>query len=527
MGGALNNPMSGAVSNVSERRVACRQCGELIIRGARKCRSCKQWVTIDPRTRRLRRSFLLVAGAVLAVVVVLVSTRPSPVGDAPPLTPLPAGEPTGDDVPAPAALGPDFDPREPEPLEPVKNDPKRPWRARNILLDAHPLDVVFSANGATVYVSADDASVREYDLKRGRMVRKATVPAQGDRIRLLHDRYLAVIRTEDAVHIPVLDVTNWDRDPQLLWVGANPADVLPLPDGRTVVTASSSGKRLTWYELPTGRRLGNIRLPNPTSDLYLLRSREGRSFIGALGEAFQGGHASGAWIDLFDPNESPFGATRRSIAVGRQPSAGAVTRDRSSLFLVDRASNEAALLRVDGATKLRTVGVGQDPVGAYLLRGDRWGVTLDAGSKSATIIDMARLQRFTTLMLDGTPGNGATSVDGSTLAVSLGGASWPPMGPEPPSSRVIHRAWSPRSKPGAVPRASPWPATARAPRWPTTSASRSPCSSAEARHEPPSPPAPPAPPPPPRPPPPLPPSAPAPASPPAPPSLGPPPPEPP
>ncbi len=46
-------------------------------------------------------------------------------------------------------------------------------------------------SGASIYVSADDASLREYKLKNGELVHKASMPAQGDHIRVLFDRYIA------------------------------------------------------------------------------------------------------------------------------------------------------------------------------------------------------------------------------------------------------------------------------------------------------------------------------------------------
>jgi hypothetical protein len=412
----------------SERRVPCPRCGEPVLQGARKCRGCRAWIG-EARPRSVARSLTLLVAAVAVVAAVLVSQRESPVGEAPPLTPMGTGSAVavadvkGD--PQPASLGPDVRAVHPQPLGPP-SEPGR-WRTRQLNVDVRPLDVAFSANGGSVFVSGDDASLREYDFRTGRLVHMTTVPAPGDRLRVLHGRYVAVVRKEHAAHIPVLDTTNWDREPLLLMVGADPADIVGLPDGRTAVTASARGKRLGWFDLSTGRRLGDMRLPHATRQLFLLEL-DGRPQVGVMGMLYRGEQPDGAWIDLFDPSESPFGATRRSIALGRDPRSGAVTGDGRRLFLADRVSNEAIMLALGSADPVQHVPVGQSPVGAFLLGGDRYGVTLDGGSRAATVLDLASMDRASTLMLSGVPRDGATSPDGETLIVTLGGNAFPPMG---------------------------------------------------------------------------------------------------
>ncbi len=425
MGAAVNE----TVEPSSQKRIPCPLCGAQIVAGARKCRYCRRWLGEPPRGRSpFSRSLTLIIAAVVAVLAVLISGRQSPIGEAPPLTPIATGSSVAAaDVPAGAApqvVGPDI---EGEPGASVESPQagKRDWRSRRLRLDVHPLDLVFSASGETLYVSGDDASLREYDVKTGKLVHMASVPAQGDRIRLLGNRYVALIRRYEAAHIPLLDTDNWDRDPKLLWVGANPADVVALPDGKTIVAASSRGKRLTWFELEGGRRQADIRLPHATAKLYVLRTGE-RPCVGALGTLFRAGRPAGAWIDLFDPTETPFGATRRSVSVGRDPHPGAVTRDRTALFFPDHVSNTASLLTVDATTETKTVTVGQGPIAAFLLSDDRYGVTLDAKARTATVIDLADMTRLSTLMLTGSPSHGAAAPDGTKLFISLGGTTWPP-----------------------------------------------------------------------------------------------------
>ena len=229
-----------------------------------------------------------------------------------------------------------------------------------------------------------------------------------------------------------------------------PADIVGLPDGKTVVTASSSGKRLTSYDLVTGGRIGDIRLPHATRRLYLLRDGD-RPLIGALGTMRRGGRPVGAWIDLFDPAEVPFGATRRSIAVGRDPRSGAVTADQSSVFFVDKVANSAAFLSVDASTKLRSSTVGQAPVAGFLMSHDRFGVTLNSVAQTVTVVDIDNNHRHATLMLDGSPNGGAISEDGSVLFVSLGGAGWPPRASGAAIVAGTHQKWWRTSKPAVAP----------------------------------------------------------------------------
>ncbi|KYF97057.1 hypothetical protein BE20_04150 [Sorangium cellulosum] len=420
---------------MSERRVPCPSCGALIVEGARKCRACKAWLgerhrgsaaSLSGREPRLARAAVSVASGVAAVIIATITSLKSPVGEAPPLTAL---EPEGDasvsapdDAPNPAAFGPDPVPPPPHP------EPKGRWRARDFRIgDVHPLDVVFNPSGASVYVSGDDASLREYTLESGEIIHKASVPAQGDHIRLLFDRYVAVLRHEDAARIPVMDTTAWDRDPVLLDVGRTPGDIVALPDGRTVVAATTDTKRVTKFELPTGVRLANITLPHATGQLFLVQA-EGRPYIAALGALTHAGRPAGAWIDLFDPSESPFGATRRSIAVGREPREGDITLDGGAVFFPDRLSNTAILLSVAGVTETRKAPVGVGPTAGFLLHEDRYGITLNADARTASVIDLSTMAVKSTLQLSGVPRTGVTSPDRKTLFVALGGTQWPPTG---------------------------------------------------------------------------------------------------
>jgi DNA-binding beta-propeller fold protein YncE len=253
------------------------------------------------------------------------------------------------------------------------------------------------------------------------------MPAQGDHIRLLFDRYVAVLQHQEAGRIPVMDTTLWDRDPVLLDVGRSPGDIVALPDGRTVVAATTDTKRVTKFELPTGARLANITLPHATGHLFLVQA-EGRPYIAALGALTHANRPAGAWIDLFDPNESPFGATRRSIAVGREARDGDVTDDGGELFFPDRLSNTAVLLRVTGMTETKKIPVGLGPTAGFLLKGDRYGITLNAAARTASVIDLSTMTVRDTLPLAGVPREGVTSPDRKMLFVALGGSDWPPTG---------------------------------------------------------------------------------------------------
>jgi DNA-binding beta-propeller fold protein YncE len=364
--------------------------------------------------------------SVALVGAVTVARRQTPVGEAPPLTPMAAGsasaEPTQSSEPVPAALGPE--PRQAQAVATLRGQDGE-WRVRHIRVDVHPLDTVFSDDGATVYVSGDDAKIRAYEVQTGKLVHIMAVPAQGDRLKLLNGRYLAVIRHHDAGHVPIVDVQTWERDAMLLHVGADPADVLALPDGKTVLTASSKGRRLSWWDLASGRELGELRLPHVPQRLYLLHSH-GRTYVGAMGQLYQGDRPTSASLEVFDPSERPFGATRRSVSIGRDPQPGAVTHDGNTLIVADRLSNSAWIFHNDAKDRPTSVPVGSAPIAAFVLD-NKWGITLDSEARTATVIDLASAKRTTTLMLPETPSAGAVSSDGKTLFVSLGG-SWPPSG---------------------------------------------------------------------------------------------------
>jgi DNA-binding beta-propeller fold protein YncE len=427
---------------VSEERVPCPMCSALIVAGARKCRSCRAW--LDGREAaappKLPRAALIVATAVSTVMAVLVTSRESPVGEAPPLTKLGAdsASASSEKPPSPGALGPDIEGIEPDP-EPPPPDPNKPWRAREIRIgEVHPLDIAWNPNGQSIYVSADDATLREYRIKNGDLIHQASMPAQGDEIHLLFGRWVAVLRHQDAARIPVMDTTTWDHDPFLLDVGQSPGDIIEMPDGRTVVAASIEGKRVSRFDLVTGTRLADITLPHATGQLFLVRA-EKRPYVAAMGALKHAGQPAGAWVDLFDPTEGPFGATRRSISVGREPRPGAVTADGGALFFPDRVSNTATLLHIAGTTEVREVPVDSSPEAGFLMDDDHYGVTINSGGRTASVIALppraapagskaATMEVRATLMLSGAPCSGETSPDRRTLFVSLGGTEKPPKG---------------------------------------------------------------------------------------------------
>jgi predicted nucleic acid-binding Zn ribbon protein len=420
--GAVASPPGSAPV---EPRVPCTACGKPILDGARKCRHCKQWQAARG-SQRLRRAAIIVTSAVATVVSVIATSGKSTVGEAPPLTPLPgeSADASASGEPAPASVGAD---RRARPLPPPPPAARRAWKAKDIVLgDIHPLDVAFAADGESIFVSGDDASLREIEVPSGETVHKASTPAQGDRIRLLFGRYVALLRQSAEVGvIPVMDTTKWDRDPISLPVGPGPGDVVELPDG-SIVASTTHGRRVRRFGLPSGRLLGDVTLPQATGHLFLVRA-EGRPYVAALGALTQSGRPAGAWIDLFDPAETPFGATRRSIAVGREPRRGAVTEDGSAIFFADRLSHTAHLLDVARQTTEREVRVGQDPQQAFLLRADRWGVTIDSASRTATVVDLDTWQT-TALALAGVPRSGVATADRTTIFVALGGTEWPPRG---------------------------------------------------------------------------------------------------
>ena len=412
-----------------ERRVPCPTCGALVVEGAKKCRACKAWLVTAPAPEAARpssavpRIAIVLGSAIATLMVVLVSGTESKVGEAPPLTNLGPDSSAAPAAPGPAAIGPDPAPEKKQ----LSPDPERSWRVRQFKIgDVRPLDLVFHPNGSSVYVSCDDATLREYKLSTGEILHQAQMPAQGDHIRMLFGRYVAVLRHEDAARIPIMDTTAWDRDPMLLDVGESPGDIVELPDGRTVVTATTTSKHIARFDVVSGERLADIRLPHATGQVFLVKA-EGRPYVAAIGALTHAGRHAGSWVDLFDPTEKPFGATRRSIPLGRELGEGDVSHDGTMLFFPDRVSGSARLLEVSSTTAADEVAVGAQPVAGYIFGGDRYGITLDAG-KTASVIELSTMKVIDTLMLEGVPRTGALSPDRKMLFVSMGGDTYPPAG---------------------------------------------------------------------------------------------------
>ncbi len=410
------------------RSVPCALCRQPILEGARKCKHCKRFQ--PDRAARAPRAAIMMGIAVASVFSVILTSHESVVGSAPPLTAI-EGEPAASTnvtslprnvVPAPAA-----GPRIPAP------PPKSTWKGREIRMgDVHPLDLAFSKGGQSVFVSADDATLREYSIDTGEIVHKTTLPVKGDRVVAFGEKYVALINSDPGVtQVPVFDVTRWDHDPVLLEVGAGPTDLREMPDG-TVVVGGSASHRLTRFAMPSGRRLDDMTLPQAASQVFLLTTTSGHS-LAALGALSHAGRPDGAWMDLFDPKETPFGATRRSIAVGRDPRFGSVTSAGNSVFFPDFAANKVRLVDVGEETKTHSADVGQGPIAAFVMHDDQYGVTLNAGARTATTVNLPMLSsadkaEVTTLMLPDEPRRGRLSPDRSLLFVVLGPAADPTRG---------------------------------------------------------------------------------------------------
>jgi hypothetical protein len=407
--------------------VACASCKKPILEGARKCKHCKGWQPDRPRAPRAAIMMFITMSSVLSVIV---TTQESLVGSAPPLTAL-AGDATASEKAQPATK--DLLPPSPATDRPKRALPKKSWKVREIKLgDAHPLDVCFSKDGASMFVSMDDASLREIRVATGEIVHKASLPVKGDRLVPLGQTLVAALNSDPRVStVPVFDVSKWDRDPVLLEVGAGPTSLVEMSDGSVIVGGSGS-RRVSRFALPSGRVVDDISLPQASTQLFLLETHAG-IHLAALGGLSSEVRSEGAWMDIFDPRDAPFGASRRSVAIGRDPRRGSATRAGNAIFFPDFAANTAKLVDVGEETRVHTVDVGQGPIAAFVLREDLYGVTLNATARTATTVDLPLLAAadkgsVTTLMLPDEPRRGALSPDRSLLFVTLGGPQEPARG---------------------------------------------------------------------------------------------------
>lgn len=415
-----------SLSDFDDVRRPCPHCGTSILVGARKCRGCSRWLEDGGTGRRPWGRWLAFALGSLLVICAIIVTQQSHVASAPPLNPDAEAVPAAavavvDDAPAALNLPSPDEVVEPLVLQDRTEVAAIRWVRQQRRIDVRPLDVVFAEDGQSYFVSGGDATVREYELRTGRLLHMASVPALGDELRLLFGRYIAVVHHRQTSVVPIIDTDHWEREPLLVWVGANPSAIVELPDGETIVTASSLGRRLSAWNLSTRHRTADITLPHAVSELHLFQVDD-RPYLGALGLLRQGGRTAGAWIDLFDPIERPFAATRRSVSVGRKPH-GTVLPSGVGLLVADEAANTLSLLRIDEQSRPRALPVGHAPIAAHLLRKGDMAVTLDRESKTATVVDLKNFARMGTVELPGTPRHGDVSFDDKWLFVALGGDS--------------------------------------------------------------------------------------------------------
>ena len=412
---------------MTEVRLACPRCGYRARAGATRCAGCRADLHTGASLARdgagARRTRLLAVGAGLGVLatmgVAVWSSRPPGATRAVPEAPRA-------EVSRSAAAVPDVA----RGSEVARAHPGA-WALRTVAqvqVGGVPGAVVFAGVPEHVWVATGTGqSVVEIDPASGVVL--STLPAGQltEALAVVHGRWLIAWHYWMSSALTVWDLAQPDRPRQSLPIGRNLADVLALPDGESMLVSACQSHTVKRVHLPDLRVTGAVTFPRAVGRMIPVQSH-GRFSAAVMGGVFRiwwsgrGSTPIGAWVDLIDPGETPFAATRRSISAGRQPRDPDVAFGGTRLIFPDRVSNQVTSVDLEGSTPPQTIGVGVRPERVVVLPGDRYALSLDAVSRSLTVMGLQPLAYETTLPLEAAPTSAAVSPVRGYAAISLGGA---------------------------------------------------------------------------------------------------------
>ena len=407
-------------------RQPCPYCGYMGLVGARRCAGCRAdlpAVAARPPTRSQpatsasrppRRAWLwgaacaaTLSGALLAFWLIPRRVPPA----APRITPASA--------PAPAS-------------QPVAGPPSSVTvtERSTVRVGGHPWSIAFGGSPERIYVgTGDGATVKEIDPARGGVLDTFHPGRPAEVVSVVHDRWLYSYHWWQSDGLSVWDLGTPGRPRRFVYIGRNMGAVLPLPDRESALVTACHSQVLKRVHLPDMRVTGSASFKHPIGFMVPV-TRGGKFHAAVMGGVFRRsltfGYTTpiGAWIDLFDPDETPFAANRRAIAAGRQPRHPGVTSDGRRLLFPDRMSNQATLVDLDSDEAPPSVGIGIRPEHIAILPGDDHAVSLDTGSASLTVMGLRPLANLGSIKVAYAPTDVAVSKARRYAAITLGGEGY-------------------------------------------------------------------------------------------------------
>jgi len=296
-----------------------------------------------------------------------------------------------------------------------------------VKISGQPLDITFGGTPERIYVTTGrTAAVAEIDPETGSILSTLDAEQPTEAIKVVHGRWLIAWHYWMSDSVAVWDLRDEKRTRRTIRIGTNIGDVTALDDNESVVISAVQSQVVKRVHLPDARVTGTAKFKRGVGRLVPVLAH-GRPAIAVMGGIFRmsmlSGYSApaGAWVDLINPDETPFGASRRSLSAGVQPRTPGVTSDGGRLLFPDRMSNQVTLVQLDSADAPATLGVGVRPEEVVVFPGDRHAVSLDNGSSSLTIIALAPFARESTIPLTTPPTAATSSTIGGYVAVALGG----------------------------------------------------------------------------------------------------------
>ncbi|AKT40664.1 hypothetical protein [Chondromyces crocatus] len=433
----------------------CPRCGSSIQLGASKCPACRQWIGPRPGFPLGQSQLFGIACALLATGAALgfggahlagLLTFPADT-DRAALAPAPAPSTSTSSVPdrvhsfpsnaAPSA--PHLPPaaRPSVASTPVPPDAARPatWHPpRTIPLGVVPRDIALTEDGATLLVLDTDGALHAIQPDAPDTRRRLPLPGRPARLHRLGPHHLVALDAQGP--LPLIDLRTWDLT--LLDAGGPASDALLLGQGRVLLTASATGRRVTRFIGPgtstdtaDWRMAGTLSLPRPPQQLGLVPGNPELvlMILPALDPSRPG------TLELFDPRVEPLGTSRRAFALHLDPTPrllptapsldvvpadphtsvpwrGRTLLDRQGSQLVHISPDALDLTLLAAAPEGRLAGVAR-LLDRYLILVDTAGVALVLGEPDGALL--ARLP------LDTAPVATAQTPDGRTALIALAG----------------------------------------------------------------------------------------------------------
>jgi YVTN family beta-propeller protein len=274
-------------------------------------------------------------------------------------------------------------------------DPIKQRLAGKIFTGPGPSSLDFSPNGRLVYVTVAGANeLVVIDGQTRRILHRAPLGRKPGSVFSTRDGKLLLIANRQDATLTILDAATWDTRATIA-IAADPEKIVVLPDGSKAFIASATTDLLSVVNLRIPALILNISLggraadlvmkqdggelyiPSPdahgllfvntqtneVSDYMLLGLAPRTAILAPDGRLMVEDAGAGRFVPVA-PDDRVAGA---SVPVGEGPIAAAFSPGGEMILVVNRDSNDVAVLRGNDNSLITRIPTGRDPEGIFVL----------------------------------------------------------------------------------------------------------------------------------------------------------------